>query len=272
MLAHTVPRGVRPMPLSRYVARAYPMLDAREAFKKRDVKVNGARQNGEFSVSAGDIIEIYLNQDTALDVIYHGGGLLVVSKPQGLPVDVDQDGIGADTALIRAQAIDPAARLCHRLDAQTGGALLFATEDAAYDDCLAAFKAHRVGKRYAALVGGTFDVPEGTYRDRLVKDAAGARVRITGGKDGLVVETRWRVDAHADESLTCVSLTPVTGRTHQLRAHMAHHGHPILGDDKYGDRALNKRYRTKLCLWCAFLSLEGKEFIAPAPDWLAKHK
>lgn len=270
MISHTVPRGVRPTPLSRYVARAYPMLDAREAFKRRDVKVNGARQSGDFPVSGGDQIEIYLNLDTALDVIYHGGGLLVVSKPQGLPVDVDQDMIGADTALTRARAVDPAARLCHRLDAQTGGALLFATDEEAYQNCLAAFKEHRVGKRYAALAAGTFDAPEGTYRDRLFKDAAGARVRIAGGAGGMAVETRWRVEGRADENLTRVSLTPVTGRTHQLRAHMAHHGHPILGDDKYGDRALNKAYRTKLCLWCEFLSLDGMEFLSPAPDWLAR--
>ncbi len=272
MIAHTVPRGVRPTPLSRYVARAYPMLDAREAFKRRDVKVNGARQSGEFPVSGGDLIEIYLNLNAALDVIYHGGGLLVVSKPQGLPVDVDQDGVGADTALTRARIIDPAARLCHRLDAQTGGALLFATDEAAYESCLAAFREHRVGKRYAALVSGAFDAPAGTYRDRLLKDAADARVKIAGGESGLAVETRWRVESRPDESLTRVLLTPVTGRTHQLRAHMAHHGHPILGDDKYGDRALNKKYRTKLCLWCEFLSLQGMEFLSPAPDWLARHK
>lgn len=272
MIAHTVPRGVRPTPLSRYVARAYPMLDAREAFKRRDVKVNGARQTGDFPVSDGDFIEIYLNLDTTLDVIYHGGGLLVVSKPQGLPVDADQDGIGADTALSRARMIDPAALLCHRLDAQTGGALLLATDEGAYARCLAAFKEHRVGKRYMALVSGAFDAFEGTYRDRLIKDAEDVRVRIAGGRDGLAVETRWRVEDRVDENLTRVSLTPVTGRTHQLRAHMAHHGHPILGDDKYGDRALNKRYRTRLCLWCEFLSLEGMEFISLAPDWLAGHK
>jgi 23S rRNA-/tRNA-specific pseudouridylate synthase len=110
------------------------------------------------------------------------------------------------------------------------------------------------------------------YRDRLFKDAAGARVRIADDKGGMAVETRWRAEGRADENLTRVSLTPVTGRTHQLRAHMAHHAHPILGDDKYGDRTLNKQYRTKLCLWCAFLSLNGMEFISPAPDWLANHK
>lgn len=270
MIAYIVPHGVRPMPLSRFVARAWPLLDARAAFKKHDVKVNGARQNGDFAVSGGDLIEIYLNQETTLDVIYNGGGLLVVSKPQGLPVDVDRDGIGADTALTRAQAIAPTARLCHRLDAQTGGALLFATDEDMYARCLDAFREHRIVKRYVALAAGRFDASDGVYRDRLIKDAADARVRITGGREGRVVETRWHYLERADERLSRVSLTPVTGRTHQLRAHMAHYGHPILGDDKYGDRALNKQYRTKLCLWCAFLSLDGMEFIANAPNWLAR--
>lgn len=267
MIVHTVPQGVRPMPVSRYLARAYPLTDVREAFKRRDVKVNGARRGGDFPVAAGDRIEIYLNLAAGLDVLYEGGGLLVVTKPQGLPVDADRDGIGADTALARARAIHPAARLCHRLDAQTGGALIFATDEGAYASTLAAFRARQVGKRYAALVGGAFQEAEGVYQDRLAKDAEGARVRIVA-RGGLPVETRWRVEGPGGDGLVRMSLTPVTGRTHQLRVHMAHHGHPILGDDKYGDRTLNRRYRTKLCLWCEFLSLEGLSFHAPAPDWL----
>ena len=68
--------------------------------------------------------------------------------------------------------------------------------------------------------------------------------------------------------LTRVELEPVTGRTHQLRVHMAHYGHPILGDDKYGDRALNRRMGTKLCLWCEELRLGEDVFRAEAPHWL----
>ena len=98
MIEHTVPDRAPKMALARYIARAYPLLDAREALKRRDVKVNGARQGGDFVVSGGDFIRIYRELDFSLDVLYRGGGLLAVVKPQGLPVDLDADGIGADTA------------------------------------------------------------------------------------------------------------------------------------------------------------------------------
>ena len=171
--------------------------------------------------------------------------------------------------LARARAIDPDAMLCHRLDAQTGGVLLLATDGAAHARCLLAFKEHRVAKRYAAVVSGALNAPSGVYRDCLLKDAEGAKVAI-GRTAGLPVETHWSVVASAGDELYHVELEPVTGRTHQLRAHMAFHGHPILGDDKYGDRALNRAHRTKLCLWCAYLAADEKEFSAEAPDWLAR--
>ncbi|MGI6238237.1 MAG: RluA family pseudouridine synthase [Christensenellales bacterium] len=269
MISHTVPHGVRPMPLSRYVARAWPLLDAREAFRRRDVKVNGARSGGDSTVAGGDVLQIYLNPAHTLDVLSQGGGLLAVVKPQGLPVDVDAEGIGADTALTRARAIDPGARLCHRLDAQTGGVLLFATEDNMHARCLAAFRARAVRKRYAAIVAGAFSDAHGEYRDRLAKDAARARVHV-GTRGERMAHTRWFDASPLDGGLTRVHLEPVTGRTHQLRAQMAHHAHPILGDDQYGDRALNRRFRTRLCLWCEHLSLLGLDFYAKAPDWLKR--
>lgn len=126
--------------------------------------------------------------------------------------------------------------MCHRLDAATGGVLVLATEKAAWEAALAAFREHRVEKRYQALAGGEFSREAGEYRDFLKKDAARARVRIGGDSRGaLRVETRWRRLEKVGQELTRVEMEPVTGRTHQLRAHMAYHGHPLLGDDKYGD-------------------------------------
>ena len=269
MLEHTIPKSAPPMELRRYLARAYPLLNARDALKKRDVKVNGARRDGDFTVGPGDVIRVYAPLDTSIAIAGRANGLLAVVKPQGLPVDVDAQGIGEDTALARARRIAPEARLCHRLDAQTGGVLLLAEEDSALERALTEFKEHRVRKRYAAVVRGGFDRPEGVYRDHLRKDPGKALVRITPpGKGALTVETRWKMARPLRGGLTRVELEPVTGRTHQLRVHMAHYGHPILGDDKYGDRALNRRMGTKLCLWCEELRLGEDVFRAEAPHWL----
>lgn len=271
MITHVIPQNVQPMPLLRYVSRAYPMLNVRAVLKKRDIKVNGVRQNGDFTVRGGDELAIYADCDLSIQVIKRENGLIGVIKPQGLPVDADGSGIAGDTALTRVRAIYPRAELCHRLDAQTGGVLVFADEKKALEGALKAFKEHKVGKGYTAYVGGGFTAKQGEYHDFLIKDKVKSSVSIVrSGRNALPVHTRWRIIEAVDEKLTKMELEPVTGRTHQLRAHMAHYGHPILGDDKYGDRELNKAYRTKLCLWCRMVKVCGVEFIAEAPDWLER--
>ena len=271
MIRHAVPVNAAPMPLLRYVSRAYPMLNVRAVLKKRDIKVNGVRRDGEYLLRPGDEIAIYADCDFSIQVIKRENGLIGVVKPQGLPVDADGSGIAGDTALIRVRAIYPGAELCHRLDAQTGGVLVFADEAGAMERALGEFREHRVEKSYAALAGGAFSEKSGEYRDYLVKDKVKSCVSIVrGGKNALPVHTRWRIIETVNEKLARMELEPVTGRTHQLRAHMAHYGHPILGDDKYGDRALNREYRTKLCLWCRRVKVCGVEFFAEAPDWLER--
>ena len=271
MIRHTVPKGVAPMQLQKYVSRAYPMLNVRAVLKKRDIKVNGTRRDGEFTINPGDELAIYADCDFSIEIIKREKGLIGVVKPQGLPVDVDGAGIAGDTVLTRVRAVYPDAQLCHRLDAQTGGVLVLADEPAVLENALKEFKEHKVGKSYVALVGGVFSAKNGEYRDFLLKDKVKSSVTIVrGGKNALPVHTRWRIIEAVDKKLCRMELEPVTGRTHQLRAHMAHYGHPLLGDDKYGDRNLNREYRTKLCLWCRMVRVGGVEFTAEAPDWLER--
>ena len=271
MMLHTVPEGAAPTPLLRYVSRAYPMLNVRAVLKKRDIKVNGVRRDGEYVVNPGDELAIYADFDMSIEIIKRENGLIGVVKPQGLPVDADGAGIAGDTALTRVRAIYPDAQLCHRLDAQTGGVLVLAEEPAALERALREFREHKVGKSYVALVGGRFSAKSGEYKDFLIKDKVKSSVSIVrGGRNALPVHTRWRIIEAVDDKLCRMELEPVTGRTHQLRAHMAHYGHPLLGDDKYGDRGLNRAYKTKLCLWCRMVRVGGVEFTAEAPDWLER--
>ena len=97
MLTHRIPRGVPEMPARRYIRRAWPLLPEREvrnAFARRDVKKNGARIAPADTVRGGDELTLYVNASFPLDVLFDDGHLLAVVKPQGLPVDVDQDGVG----------------------------------------------------------------------------------------------------------------------------------------------------------------------------------
>lgn len=281
MLEHVVPRGVPSMPLKRYISRAYPLISRsvlQEAFRRRDVKVNAKRCAPDILVCGGDTVTLYLpEQDFSLQTLFCDGRLLAVVKPQGLPVDVDQQGVGEDTLLRRIQAEHPGAQLLHRLDAATGGVLLAALDEDTLQRGLEAFQKRQMDKTYRAVVLGKFSQSEGVLRDYLLKDARAAQVRVVrrpmpGAKE---IVTRYRVlDKVGPGQL--VELSPVTGRTHQLRAHCAFYGHPLLGDDKYGNREANKSVRS-LLLWCRSIEVlpgalgeyEGKRFLALEPNWRA---
>lgn len=287
MIEHVIPSQVRSITVDRYLKRAWPMIPGhvmRNALKNKDVRVNGVKCGSDCKVAGGDVLNIYVADkwfEAEPDILFEDGKLIIAIKPQGLPVDVDQDGIGADTLLSRLTKRWPEARLCHRLDAATGGLVMAAVDEEVYNQALEAFQNHSgLRKYYRALVFGRFEKPEGTLKAFLKKDARQSTVQVVhknlpGAKP---IETRYKVEGEMGKGLYSLRLEPVTGRTHQLRAHMADFGHPLLGDDRYGDHAANKRYPgMKLCLWHERLVISkdsplkdyaGRTFEAPAPDWL----
>lgn len=287
MTIHRVPDGLGSMGLEKYLRRAWPMVPGhvfRDALKRRDVRINGARAGAGDSVRGGDALTLYI-ADAWLcpdaGVVFTDDRLIVAVKPQGLPVDADRDGVGADTLLSRLNKRWPGARLCHRLDAATGGIVLAAADDVVWQQAFEAFRDHRgVVKRYRALALGDFERREGTLNAFLIKDARRGEVKVVhrdapGAKP---ICTRYRVEDAVAPGLWRVALEPVTGRTHQLRAHMADFGHPLLGDDRYGDRAANRRFPgVKLCLWHEALTVtedsplfdyRGMKFEVKAPEWI----
>ena len=288
MIRHEVPASLRVENLQRYLKRAWPLLPGhvlRELMKKKDVRVNGVKCGKDDAVHGGDLLEIYADNrhfEIPAEVIFDDGHLLAAVKPQGLPSLPDADGVGADTMEARMRRVHPEARLCHRLDAATGGVLLAALDDETYEQAFAAFKEHGIRKTYRALLCARPPKDDMTLKAYLVKDAKRATVRVTdrpatGARE---IVTRLRVRGARGDCWD-VELEPVTGRTHQLRAHMAHIGCPILGDDKYGNRELNRRlgFMGKLCLWCERMEIPagsplkahtGCVFQADCPDWMEK--
>lgn len=286
MIEHIIPDAVPAMALEKYLRRAWPLMPGhilRDICKKKDVRVNGIKSDGSATVRGGDALALYADAarfEPLPEVLWTDDRLIVAVKPQGLPVDVDQDGVGADTLLSRLARRFPGARLCHRLDAQTGGIVLAAADEAVYAQALEAFRVHGIQKQYHALALNPFDKKQGTLNAWLQKDARRAEVRVLhraqpGAKP---IETRYRAGDAAIPGVYHAWLEPVTGRTHQLRAHMADFGHPLLGDDKYGDRAANRLHPgTPLCLWHERLTVpensplvdyRGRVFERAAPDWI----
>ena len=287
MKIHTVPEGVARTPLNKYLLRAWPMLPGwvvRDAMKNRSVRINGVKSGAEAFVAGGDELKIYiLDQyfEAPLEILYEDAELLAVNKPAGLPVDADQRNVGADTLKSRVQAKYPEAQLCHRLDTGTSGVLLCAKTAQAHEILLKAFAAHELRKKYLCVVAGKMHPPEATLKGWLKKDAGAARVRVldhavNGAQE---IQTRYRMlECFTAKGVTLsrLEVTLITGRTHQIRAHMAAVDHPLLGDDKYGDRALNKKFGGDVRLHAAELTLigsgipdrwQGMTFKSPAPQW-----
>ena len=208
--------------------------------------------------------------------------MLLLDKPQGIPSQNEENPLAGDSALTRVvqylhgrgEKTDQL-HLCHRLDVQTGGLLLFAKDDAAYDSARQAFSERTFQKFYTCMVKGCPGQREAVMHAYLRKDAEIARVAVTDypARGAQEIVTAYRVLEAGEQSRLEVEL--VTGRTHQIRAHLAHIGHPILGDDKYGDRALNRRlglrrqqlWATRLVVHAegALAYLNGRTFTTECP-------
>jgi tRNA pseudouridine32 synthase/23S rRNA pseudouridine746 synthase len=167
-------------------------------------------------------------------LIYCDESLLVVNKPAGLlsvPGRVDDNCLSS-----RIQQEFADALIVHRLDMATSGLLIFARGDAMQRRLSAMFREHLVSKRYVAVVAGVLEADDGQIDLPVAADWPNRPRQKIDAEQGKRSLTRYRVLARNTDT-TRVELEPVTGRTHQLRVHMAAIGHPILGDALYGNQA-----------------------------------
>jgi tRNA pseudouridine32 synthase/23S rRNA pseudouridine746 synthase len=171
-----------------------------------------------------------------IGLVFADDTLLVVDKPAGmLSVPGRGDGV-TDNLLTRVQARFADARVVHRLDQATSGLMLFARGDAMQRALSLQFEKRRVHKRYEAVVAGVPAAAEGEIDMPMRLDWPHRPRQVTDVFAGKAALTRWRALGAVprdDGAATRMALFPVTGRSHQLRVHMAFIGHPILGDDLY---------------------------------------
>lgn len=190
-------------------------------------------------------------------LLHEDAHLLVLDKACGL---LTVPGIGpekADCLIARLQARWPGARVVHRLDRDTSGVLVVARDAATHRALSMQFEARQTEKEYAALVAGSPPKDEGEIDLPLRKDLVNPPLQIVDFVHGRPSVTRWRVverSRHATGAhFARLALTPITGRSHQLRVHLLAIGHPIMGDDLYAPpevRALAPR----LCLHASRLA------------------
>ena len=172
----------------------------------------------------------------ALHLVHVNAELIAVDKPAGLLSVPGRGPDKQDCVWSRLQALHPEALVVHRLDQATSGLMLFARGAAMQRALSLRFEQRRVHKRYEAVVAGTPDSVDGEVDMPLRLDWPQRPRQVTDVFAGKPALTRWRALGpvpRGDGAATRMALFPVTGRSHQLRVHMAFIGHPILGDDLY---------------------------------------
>ena len=216
----------------------------------------------------GDIISYYLTakqaEKPAYYTVYEDENILIVDKESGVNSE----------AVYAALARERTCYFIHRLDRNTKGLLAFALNEMAERALLNAFKDRTAEKRYEALCFGNFPKEADVLTAYLKKDAEKSLVKVydkpTRGAEKIITE--YKV-LSVSEGVSKVEVTLHTGKTHQIRAHLAHIGCPIVGDMKYGDTAKNKQMNaTRQCLTAKYLrfTLEGEFAYLNDKEWLSR--
>lgn len=238
-------------PLSKVLSELFPEVsysEIRACLRRRDVKVDGVRASSEaFFVSSGATVTIYPKSVKEIKILFEDDHLLACYKPKGI---ASEGELSFESSV---RSLRPEARLLHRLDTNTDGVILFAKTEIAYRELFAAMKAGEVEKTYLAEVYGHPSVKgEVTLEYYYRKDAEKGRAMISDHpqKGALPVRISFSVaEQKADSTVLLVRLHK--GKTHQIRAMLAHYGHFILGDGKYGNDAVNRALGVKKTLLTA---------------------
>jgi len=232
--------------------KGVPKSHVYRVLRSGEVRVNSARVRPDYRLRSGDRVRVPpvrtgepatrpAPRPIALRVVHEDPALLIVDKPAGVAV---HGGSGVSYGVIESlRAARPEAKvleLAHRLDRDTSGLLMIAKKRAALLELHRMLREGEVEKVYVAAVKGAWTGGARDIRERLHKyvSASGER-RVSVTRDGAEAVTRVKPLA-VGSGASLLELKLLTGRTHQIRVHLAHAGHPVLGDEKYGDFDLNR--------------------------------
>ena len=276
--------------LDRFIAENLKLF-SRSQIAQHDVEVlvNDKPSKLSRKVSKGDFVAIsymtphqfsYEAEEMELDIIYENDDVIVINKPQGIvvhPAAGNRTGTLVQGLLYYCKSLGDSfdgevvrPGIVHRLDKDTSGVIIAAKNREAQDFLAAQFRRKKTKKKYYAIVKGTLAGRSGIVETNIVRDRRNRKRFTVSDREGKPAETHYRV-LKTWSRCTFVALSPVTGRTHQLRVHMKHLNHPILGDEMYS-RPDNALPEVSLLLHAYSLSIklpgeqEPRIFRAPLPN------
>lgn len=268
----TVNKNAAGQRLDRFLLKTFPALSQGllcKTLRKKDIKVNGVRASADYRVCENDVVTVYikdelleekkpseddfLTADSTLNIIYEDENILLVDKPAGMVVHKDNEN-SRDTLINRIKSylyrkgeyrpeeeFSFAPSLCNRIDRNTGGIVIAAKNAESLRILNQKVRDRELTKLYICAVHGIPEHREAMETAYLFKNEQENRVVISEKKapQNRTIVTKYRVlETNRGNSLLEVDL--VTGRTHQIRAHMAYLGHFLLGDGKYGSNKINR--------------------------------
>lgn len=259
--------------LDKYIGKAFPLIPKSLMYKyirNKRIKVNSKRADISYKLAEGDVVSLYINDEffeptvpkydflgagKSINIVYEDENILLLDKPAGLLSHPDE-GEYVDTAITRIKRylyekgeyspedeMSFAPALVNRIDRNTAGIIIAAKNADSLRILNEKLKNRELHKLYLCVVIGKPEKDHGILKDSLQKNESQNRVYVkkgTGNSDK-DISTKYRVLGFKN-GLSLVEVELLTGRTHQIRAHFAFYGHPLLGDGKYGTNKDNKRF------------------------------